>query len=186
MIKMKGNTTGGAMVDHCVPNPGNWEVYSVPGKIYSAYLMVSDCNKNNNKYYLIQVLRNLNNGGFAAWNRWGRVGVDGMNSIRNYGNAAAAIADYDKKFHDKTVKGRYTKIEVTFEDEDEKKADKGGKGKKGKEEKKKDQPKSKLDTPLQNLIRDIYNMKMMEKSVVEVGYDAKKLPLGKLSKDTIK
>ena len=27
---------------------------------------------------------------------------------------------------------------------------------------------------------------MMEKSVVEVGYDAKKLPLGKLSKDTIK
>lgn len=26
----------------------------------------------------------------------------------------------------------------------------------------------------------------MEKSVVEVGYDAKKLPLGKLSKDTIK
>jgi poly [ADP-ribose] polymerase len=27
---------------------------------------------------------------------------------------------------------------------------------------------------------------MMEKSVVEVGYDAKKLPLGKLSKETVK
>lgn len=56
MVKVQGQTTGGAMVDHCVPNASDWTVYSVPNKVYSEYLMVSDCNRNNNKYYLIQVL----------------------------------------------------------------------------------------------------------------------------------
>ena len=45
---------------------------------------------------------------------------------------------------------------------------------------------SKLDKRVQDLIKLIFNMKMMQQQMTEIGYDAKKLPLGKLSKETIR
>ena len=43
---------------------------------------------------------------------------------------------------------------------------------------KKTVPKSKLDDNLQALISFIFDMKLIEQSVVQVGYDPKRLPLG--------
>lgn len=52
------------------------------------------------------------------------------------------------------------------------------------EEELKQQPKSKLPEKLQKLINFIFDHKMMEQSVVKVGYDIKRLPLGQLSNET--
>jgi poly [ADP-ribose] polymerase 2/3/4 len=38
---------------------------------------------------------------------------------------------------------------------------------------------------VQDLIRLIFDMKMMAKQMKEIGYDAKKMPLGKLAKTSI-
>lgn len=54
-----------------------------------------------------------------------------------------------------------------------------------KDEKKEKQPDSKLDPKVQDLIRLIFDMKMMAKQMKEIGYDAKKMPLGKLAKKSI-
>ena len=51
--------------------------------------------------------------------------------------------------------------------------------------KKDETPKSKLDDGLQSLVSLIFDMKLMEQSVVEIGYDAKRLPLGQLDKETV-
>jgi hypothetical protein len=45
---------------------------------------------------------------------------------------------------------------------------------------------SKLDKRVQNLVKLICDLKMMKDAMLEVGYDANKLPLGKLSKEHIK
>lgn len=50
----------------------------------------------------------------------------------------------------------------------------------------KEQEKSKLHPQVQELIKFICNMQNIEKSVIEIGYDPKKLPLGQLSDETIK
>ena len=42
-----------------------------------------------------------------------------------------------------------------------------------------------LPAPLQALVKFIFNKRMMEQQMVEIGYDAEKLPLGKLSNRTI-
>ena len=42
-------------------------------------------------------------------------------------------------------------------------------------------PKSKLDTGLQALVSLIFDMNLIEKSVLKSGYDPVKLPLGELS-----
>jgi poly [ADP-ribose] polymerase len=44
---------------------------------------------------------------------------------------------------------------------------------------------SKLEKPVQELINLIFNLDLIEKSVVANGFDVKKLPLGNLSKETI-
>lgn len=44
---------------------------------------------------------------------------------------------------------------------------------------------SRLDPRVANFISLIFNDNMMVKQMAEIGYDANKLPLGKLSKSTI-
>lgn len=44
---------------------------------------------------------------------------------------------------------------------------------------------SKLDETVQGLIKFIFDEKLMEESVVKVGYDIKRMPLGELSKETV-
>ena len=45
---------------------------------------------------------------------------------------------------------------------------------------------SSLPKRVQDLIRLIFDMKMMANQMKEIGYDAKKMPLGKLAKNSIK
>lgn len=44
---------------------------------------------------------------------------------------------------------------------------------------------STLQENVQDFVKLIYNTKMMEQSVVNIGYDVKKMPLGELSKETV-
>jgi len=53
--------------------------------------------------------------------------------------------------------------------------------KKEEEEKEPNMPKSKLQEGVLDLIKFIFDIKLIEKSIVTVGYDIKKLPLGSLA-----
>ena len=46
-------------------------------------------------------------------------------------------------------------------------------------------PASKLDESVADFVKMIFNKKMMEESVVKIGYDIKRLPLGELSSETV-
>ena len=45
---------------------------------------------------------------------------------------------------------------------------------------------SSLPTPVQNLINLIFDMKLQDKAMEEIGYDPKKMPLGQLGEESIK
>lgn len=61
-----------------------------------------------------------------------------------------------------------------------------GKGEDHKQEKiKEEEIESQLAKEVQDLIRLIFDMKMMNSQMKEIGYDTKKMPLGKLSKSSI-
>ena len=42
-----------------------------------------------------------------------------------------------------------------------------------------------LDPKVQDMVKFVFNKRMMEQQMVEIGYNAEKLPLGKLSETTI-
>lgn len=100
---------------------------------------------------------------------------------------ATAISLYNSKYHDKFHKGNYREVELNYENEEEdKKADEPTKKSEEKKDQKKTFEESKLSKPVRKLIELIFDINMMNKQMVEIGYNVSKMPLGKLSKDNIK
>ena len=93
------------------------------------------------------------------------------------------MRDYESKHRDK-ISGGYIELEIKYtEDDEEKPKPKKTKSDKGKSEKKDE---SKLSKEVQDLMKLIFDMNMINQSMQEIGYDAKKCPLGKLGDSTIK
>ena len=107
----------------------------------------------------------------------------------------AAFKEFNKKFKDKSghnwedrsepaKKGKYTFIEKNYEDDDD-----DAEGKDPVKEEDDDngpQVESKLPLQTQRLVELIFNQNHFNAVLENIGYNANKLPLGKLSKATLK
>ena len=111
----------------------------------------------------------------------------------------SALKEYNKKFKEKSglswvdrgneaKKGKYTFLERNYEDDDDDDND-AGEGRVKKEEDDEDgikeDPKSTLPLPTQRLMELIFNENHFNSVLENIGYNAEKLPLGKLGKNTI-
>ncbi|XP_033757810.1 protein mono-ADP-ribosyltransferase PARP3-like [Pecten maximus] len=159
---------------------------------YDCMLNQTNIGHNNNKYYVIQVLQQGSN--YYAWNRWGRVGEPGSNSMKGpFTDVKKATSDFEKKFSDKTknkwanrenfkaAPGKYTLIEMAGEEEDEVDAAATALA-----------PVVKgltapctLDNATQILMKLIFDHDMFKEAMEKFDIDVKKMPLGKLSKGQI-
>lgn len=79
------------------------------------------------------------------------------------------------------MKGDYKEIEIKYDDNEREL-----KEAKPKKKSVKNNVASKIDSGLQKLINMIFDTKLMDTTMKEIGYDAKKMPLGKLGDGTIK
>lgn len=160
---------------------------------YDCTLNQTNIGKNNNKFYIIQLLQDGNR--FACWNRWGRVGETGQSKLNYFKLLEDAKKDFEKKFQDKTKNswaerdrfvahpGKYTLIEVQAEEETQEAVTKvdGGPAHTVLQRVK---PCS-LDAATQQLITNIFSKDMFNNSMKLMNLDVKKMPLGKLSKQQI-
>jgi poly [ADP-ribose] polymerase 2/3/4 len=138
----------------------------------------SDIEGNHNKFYIIQLLvHESKDSDICLFTRWGRVGVQGQKAEEPFKNLADAIKAYHKKCNEKLRKN-YREVEMNYEENE-------AKEEKPSEKEKVDEPAAKLPTSVQDLVRLIFDMKMMASQMKEIGYDAKKMPLGKLAKASI-
>ena len=188
VVKFKGVVP----VDEGFPQYANgpYHVYSENGVVYNAMLNQTNIGQNNNKYYILQIVKHNSKNQFINLCRWGRVGkVAGSSEIEN--EFQKAKHEFCKKFEAKTgnrwtfvqcgssffkVKGKYDLVHVDYGKETVK------------EEVKKsvDYVPSNLHDRVQELIRLIFNKDEWEASVKEMKFDVKKAPLGKLTKEQIK
>lgn len=166
-------TKGGAAVDNFVIGKENFRVYQEGGKTYAVTLNLADLQENNNKFYIVQMLLNEQSGSMYVWNRWGRVGVPGQNCLKGPMTKDKAIQEYNSKVREKTGKG-YREIEIKYDDEQAPKQAENQKPKK------QNNVASKMDSSLVNLISLIFDVNVMNNTMKQIGYDAKKMPLGKL------
>uniref|UniRef100_A0A668ATM8 Poly [ADP-ribose] polymerase n=1 Tax=Myripristis murdjan TaxID=586833 RepID=A0A668ATM8_9TELE len=188
-VVMKGK----APVDsECKAKLGKAHVYSEGSDVYDVMLNQTNLQFNNNKYYLIQLLEDDNSKAYSVWMRWGRVGKVGQNSLTGCGGDLLKAKDvFKKKFLDKTkneweqranfekVAGKYDMVLMDYSAN-------------GKEESQtvvdavpKKKP-SKLDMKVQSLLELICDLKAMEECVLEMKFDTRKAPLGKLTSEQIR
>ncbi|XP_029948425.1 protein mono-ADP-ribosyltransferase PARP3 [Salarias fasciatus] len=155
---------------------------------YDCMLNQTNIGHNNNKFYVIQVIKDKNK--FYSWNRWGRVGETGQSKLNPFDKADNAVKDFEKKFKDKTKNnwsdrdnfvshsGKYTLIEVDGDQDAEVKIDVVD----GTARLVKNFLPCTLDDATQNLITFIFSNDMFKEAMECMNLDIKKMPLGKLSK----
>ncbi|CEL98091.1 unnamed protein product [Vitrella brassicaformis CCMP3155] len=205
---VEGVAKGIAMVDRYFSEKDSYHVYQNEDELWDANLNLAKLGSNNNKYYIIQLLEHdTNPNDYVCWNRWGRVGYSGNSHCDHFQDIGAAKSAFRRKFRDKTKnawKGsgaetvkdfqpatdRYTLIEMDYSsstEEEEQKISKRLRDPSYKPKPAKDphKAKSKLHAKVLALVERISDMKMMDDSMRLIGYDSKKLPLGKISKGMI-
>ncbi|XP_029309486.1 poly [ADP-ribose] polymerase 2 [Cottoperca gobio] len=188
-VVMKGK----APVDlECKAKLGKAHVYSEGKDVYDVMLNQTNLQFNNNKYYLIQLLQDDNSKAYNVWLRWGRVGKVGQNGLTAFGGDLVKAKDFfKKKFLDKTknewedresfekVAGKYDMVYMDYsgdkKEENQTTVDAATKKKT-----------SKLDEKIQSLLELICDIKAMEECVLEMKFDTRKAPLGKLTSEQIR
>ena len=172
-------------------NVGDAKVYiDDDGIIFDASLNQTNIGGNNNKFYRLQLLYNDDNQ-YYAHTRWGRVGEFGQVKTMGPLDLDGARKQFDKKFKDKSghkwdersepaKKGKYTFLEKNYEDDEDEVENQV------KDEEDEDKVESKLPRQTQRLMELIFNSNHFNAVLEQIGYNANKLPLGKLSKATLK
>ncbi|KAM3397453.1 hypothetical protein P3S68_000965 [Capsicum galapagoense] len=187
---------GAAVLDQYLSDDikARYHVLQQGDEIYDATLNQTNVGNNNNKYYVIQVLENDSGGNFLVYTRWGRVGAKGGTKINGpFTSADDATSEFESKFYEKTKNHwsnrkdfvcqpkQYTWLEMDY-DENGKESSVVGQS----NPVPKSQPReTKLEAPIEKFISLICDINMMRQQMMEIGYNANKLPLGKLSKTTI-
>ncbi|KAK1879534.1 Poly [ADP-ribose] polymerase 2 [Dissostichus eleginoides] len=188
-VVMKGK----APVDiECKAKLGKAYVYSEGKDVYDVMLNQTNLQFNNNKYYLIQLLQDDSSKAYSVWARWGRVGKVGQNSLTACGSDLLKAKDiFKKKFTDKTknewehratfdkVAGKYDMVYMDYStnEKEENTAVVDAAPRKRI---------SKLNEKLQSLMELICDIKAMEEFVLEMKFDTRKAPLGKLTSEQIR
>lgn len=163
-------------------------------EIYDAMLNQTNVGDNNNKFYVIQLLESDDGLRYMVYNRWGRVGIKGQDKLHGpYTSLECAIQEFEQKFFAKTKNqwsGRkdfvcypkcYRWLEMDYTETD-KESDVHAKQTSVTDI----QPReTKLEARVAKFISLICNVSMMKQQMMEIGYNADKLPLGKLSRSTI-
>ncbi|KAJ3046281.1 Poly [ADP-ribose] polymerase 3 [Rhizophlyctis rosea] len=182
---------GTPKVDPCCPLDSNAVVYTEGDQIYDVMLNQVNIGQNNNKFYVIQLL--LHHGSqHYTFTRWGRVGENGQQKLQAFPTLDAAKKEFAKKFKDKSanvwsadirdsfepVSGKYTLLEMSYEDDDAGAASASGKGDE------KTLPCS-LDPPTASLMGLIFDDNTFKQQMKDFNIDTERMPLGKLSRSTI-
>ncbi|KAK9777548.1 putative Poly polymerase catalytic domain-containing protein [Seiridium cardinale] len=161
------------------------------GTSWDASLNLSNVSGNNNKLYMLQLLVDDKSDTYYTHARWGRVGETGQIKTVDFSALEEAKKEYEKRFKSKTglawekrtdepKMNKYTFVQRAYEDD----VDDGDDAAALNDDVK--QAKSQLDMPTQRLMELIFNENHFNSVLEEIGYNADKLPLGKLGKATLK
>ncbi|XP_059610160.1 poly [ADP-ribose] polymerase [Phlebotomus argentipes] len=161
-------------------------VYKEKGKQWAVVLNNADVQTSKNSYYKLQLLEADNKRQYWIFRAWGRIGTTiGSNKLSNYRDLSEAMVEFESQYLDKTGNdwgvgkfkkqpGKYFELDIDYGDNGMDNMSMVS-----------DIP-SKLDLPVQNLIRMIFDIDAMKKVMLEFELDMDKMPLGKLSEKQIR
>eukprot|EP01028_Stygiella_incarcerata_P008013 TRINITY_DN3378_c0_g1_i1.p1 TRINITY_DN3378_c0_g1~~TRINITY_DN3378_c0_g1_i1.p1 ORF type:complete len:949 (+),score=225.77 TRINITY_DN3378_c0_g1_i1:107-2953(+) len=180
---------GAAVVDAEFPEADKYHVYAEGNTTFSAVLKHTDIAKDINSFYVLQILRkDTGSNALSVWRRWGRVATTiGGSKEDKYRSAKSAKNAFCELFHDKTgngwearpyVKraGKFFPVSVPNESSAPprtiRRRSRRING-------------SRLTPEVEALVQQLFDVENMNYVLKILHIDVEKMPLGKLSKDSI-
>jgi poly [ADP-ribose] polymerase len=194
-----------SLIDSSAPTKikNSYHLYEKDHVLYACTLNQTNLERNNNKFYLMQLLKSNKVDTYGLYTRGGRVGYNGTPSFDIFIKLEDAIAEWESRFLEKTgfrwedrdntvpQPGKYDCIAMTYTDEfKEAVAPKGadgaggagaGAGAGGAAA----EVKKLLDAQTERLMRLIWDPNMFKDAMAAVKIDTQRMPLGKISKKQI-
>lgn len=158
------------------------------GITWSCILNQTDIGKNNNKFYIMQIV--VSSGKFVFITRYGRIGLVGKLTCKECSADSGAIGMFHKQFKSKTgnswkldmgdfekKKGKYFLSEINVEIVEE--------SCEGLSESENEDEDFEIDDGVKDLLRRITSVEAMTAVLVDLNYDVEKAPLGNISNGQI-
>lgn len=152
---------------------------------YGVVLGLTDIQRNKNSYYKLQLLESDSMNKYWVFRSWGRIGTTiGDHKLENFENLYEAKQSFLHIYYDKTgndftirenfvkVPGRMYPLEIDYEEQkivDPEKC----------------KIKSKLNSSVQSIIKILFDVDTMKRTMMLFDLDMEKMPLGKLSQKQI-
>jgi poly [ADP-ribose] polymerase 1 len=159
---------------------------------FSVVLSMVDITRGKNSFYKLQLLENDKSSRWYIFRAWGRVGTSiGGNRLDEHHSKSNAQEAFYNFYYDKTgnewsnrnsftkIPGKFFPIEVDYGEGDDE-------TKKSKSSAITRICTSKLEKPVQDVIRLIFDVEKMKIAMMEFEIDLNKMPLGKLSSNQLK
>eukprot|EP00756_Hemistasia_phaeocysticola_P031294 Hpha_TRINITY_DN16343_c0_g3::TRINITY_DN16343_c0_g3_i1::g.58996::m.58996/K10798/PARP; poly [ADP-ribose] polymerase len=143
-----------------------------------------DAERNNNKFYIIQVIEDDGGGRCWVWNRWGRVGQVGNSKLLEFRSVELAKQDFRKKFLEKTLNqwqhrehfvkhdGKYQLMDIDYGDDPDEDVQFNNEN----------EQESELDPRVRKLMELVTDRQNMRQVMKDLKIDLKRMPLGKVSR----
>ncbi len=172
----------------------DYHILERDGELYAATLNQTDLITNSNKFHVMQLFKNNKKDSYAFFSRGGRVGYVGQWNCELYMELEPALADWDARFHEKTgcswsnkdnvvpQPGRYDYIAMKYEDELRTKEELDGSKTLERVVPKLVPQKKIIDKEVEALMGLIWDPEVFKNAMEQVRIDAKRMPLGKISK----
>lgn len=184
--KIKLKLKGGSAVDPDSGIENIAHVYEDPNKDkYSVVLGITDVQSDKNSYYKLQLLQSDSGSRYWVFRSWGRIGTTiGGNICDEQSSLYQAKKIFEDVYLDKSgnewinhrhfvkVPGKMCPIDIDYGGDDAQNLNIV-------------ECNSNLALPVQNLMKLIFDVKQMNKLMLEFELDTEKMPLGKLSKKQI-
>lgn len=187
----------------------NYHVLKDDDNIYTCTLNQTNIKTNNNKFYIMQLLKHDTNDEYILYTRYGRIGDKGVSNGKIQSNKSTGIKQFEKTFKSKTgnlwlnrddfVKktGKYFMSQIDYGDDSDESEDDDSRNNEADDNKTSDDKNKKekietkelkcsLDKAVRLFIELIGNVKMMNSTMKTFNIDIKKMPLGKISKKQLK
>jgi poly [ADP-ribose] polymerase 1 len=162
-----------------------------PGDLHTSVMNMTDVTTGKNSFYILQLIEHDNKSKWTVFRKWGRLGDDsiGGTKVTDYPMSSAAKREFEKTFKDKTgnewkdrksfkkVYGKFLPLEIDFSDDSVKAPDGSSLPTQGYT--------GALPAATQDFVRLVFDIKAMNDALKEMEIDTQKMPLGKLSRNTI-
>ena len=155
-------------------------------EIYSVAMSLADVVTGHNSYYILQLIEANTGSSFHVFRKWGRLGTEqGHSKITQYGSKAEAVREFCAVYLDKTdnewrdrksFTKRFGKFNVVEQDYSQDDTEMDGIDEADGDEQ------SALQPAVQAVVKMLFDVKQMQRVLLELDIDMDKMPLGKLSR----